>query len=412
MKNNAQGGAHVKNSIPQDPIISKLVSIVRDAQVSRRNLLRGGAAVAAGAGAFALSSCATSGASGGAASAGEVTWANWVYYLDYDNDLGEYPSLEKFMDETGIAVNFLEDIDDNPTFIAKVRDQLELGKYTGYDLTTLSEYAYPRLIEQDFIMKIDKGNVENHTNMVSWLQNSFDSDPNRDYTMPWQVPVGGFTWHTENVPGGINTLEDLMQPELKGKIGWSSAMRFTIGNIMLLQGVDIGGAWGDKEFNSALDWLREGIDRGQFANFRGNSYVQDLATEALWVNTGYSGDTVFLNYDYGENWSFGVPESGGIATPDCLAILGGTSPEQKELAEELINYYYDPVVAAEVANHVYYTTPVEGAREAMESVNPENVDNQYIFPDEEMSSRLYSMRTLTPQEELKYEEAFATLLGK
>lgn len=400
-------------SLPQDPMFKQLISTIRGAQLDRRSLLRGSALVAAGTGALALSACAPGGASTGAGSAGEVTWANWVYYLDYDNDLGVYPSIELFQEESGIKVNFLEDIDDNPTFIAKIRDQLKLGQYTGYDMTTLTQYAYPALIEQGFIETFDKSNIPNSKNLVPWLQNSFDADPNRDYTLPWQVPIGGFTWHTENVPGGIHTLDDFMAPELKGKVGWSAAFEFTIGLIMQLQGVDIGGAeWGDTEFDAALDWLREGIDRGQFANFRGNSYVQDLATETLWVNSGYTGDTSFLNADYGEKWSFGLGENGGIATPDCLAILGGTPAEGKANAEELINFYYDPEVAAMVANVVDYTTPVLGAQEAMEKVNPDKANDPYIFPDEEMSSQVTSLRTLTPQEEQKYQEKFAALLGK
>ena len=52
-------------------------------------------------------------------------------------------------------------------------------------------------------------------------------------------------------------------------------------------------------------------------------------------------------------------------------------------AEEWIDYYYEPEVAAKLAAWVNYICPVEGAQQAMEKIDPSLVDNQLIFPDEE-----------------------------
>ena len=46
----------------------------------------------------------------------------------------------------------------------------------------------------------------------------------------------------------------------------------------------------------------------------------------------------------------------------------------------LMNYYYDPEVAAQVAAWVNYITPVQGAQEAMADIDPELVENPMIFP--------------------------------
>ena len=49
-------------------------------------------------------------------------------------------------------------------------------------------------------------------------------------------------------------------------------------------------------------------------------------------------------------------------------------------AEEWINYYYEPEVAAKLAAWVNYICPVEGAREEMEKIDPSLVDNNADLP--------------------------------
>jgi hypothetical protein len=55
---------------------------------------------------------------------------------------------------------------------------------------------------------------------------------------------------------------------------------------------------------------------------------------------------------------------------------------RKTNAEALMNYYYQPEVAAEVAAWVNYVTPVEGAYEAALEIDEEIADNKLIFPDD------------------------------
>ncbi len=55
----------------------------------------------------------------------------------------------------------------------------------------------------------------------------------------------------------------------------------------------------------------------------------------------------------------------------------------KANAEALMDFYYQPEVAAKVAAWVNYICPVEGAKEAMEKIDPSLVDNELIFPAEE-----------------------------
>ncbi|MBA2456553.1 MAG: spermidine/putrescine ABC transporter substrate-binding protein, partial [Nocardioidaceae bacterium] len=79
--------------------------------------------------------------------------------------------------------------------------------------------------------------------------------------------------------------------------------------------------------------------------------------------------------------------------------------------EKLMDYYYDPVVAARVSAWVNYICPVAGAREAMEKVAPNLVDNTLIFPDEQMLSKTYSLQTLDEETARRYETEFQQVSG-
>lgn len=399
--------------MPEDPMVRGIIKMMRTAQFNRRSVLRGAAAGAAGAGALALSACSGGGGSaGGDGSAGSIIWGNWTWYLDYDDETGSFPSLDAFMEQTNIDVQYIEDIDDNNTFFGKIKDQLELGQFTGYDVITFTDWMNARMLQAEQIQEFDYSNMPNvEANLVESQWDALDVDPGRKFTVPWQLPASAFVWNTELVPDGIKELDDFLRPELKGKVGVLSEMRDTMGLIMSAQGVDIAGEWGDTEFDAALEWLEDAIASGSITQVKGNSYTQDLETEATVAAMAWTGDIVALNYEQGDRWTLEVPESGGVIAADSFTVPNGTDPENKALVEEMINYYYEPEVAAQVADYVTFVTPVVGAQEAMESVNPEQVENTLIFPDEEMDSRLHSFRTLTPEEDNKYTSAFSSVLG-
>jgi spermidine/putrescine transport system substrate-binding protein len=92
-------------------------------------------------------------------------------------------------------------------------------------------------------------------------------------------------------------------------------------------------------------------------------------------------------------------------------IPSTASAEGKANAEKMINFYYDPAIAAEVAAYVNYVCPVKGAQAEMEKIAPELASSPYIFPDDATSKKLSVFRSLTPAEETTWEEAFQKALG-
>ena len=108
-------------------------------------------------------------------------------------------------------------------------------------------------------------------------------------------------------------------------------------------------------------------------------------------------------------FDFAVPESGGMLWSDNLLIP--TTSKNKENAEKVINYYYDPKVAAQVAAYVNYICPVKGAQAEMEKIDAKLANSPYIFPTEETLKHVKVFRGLTPDEETKYTEAFQAATG-
>ncbi|RGE23639.1 PotD/PotF family extracellular solute-binding protein [Leucobacter sp. wl10] len=396
---------------PEDPIVRSIVDVIRGAQLSRRQLLRGAAVGAAGAGTLALASCA-GGSGAGGSGGGAIVWGNWTYYLDYDNSTGDYPTLEAFKKQAGFNVDYLEDIDDNNTFYGKIKDQLQLGQHTGYDVITFTDWMNGRLIQAEQVQEFDYANLPNvEANLVDAQRDALDVDPGRKFSIPWQLPASGWVWNTAAVPKGIKTLDDFLRPDLKGKVVVLSELRDTMGMILAGLGYDPAGGWGDKEFDEALAWLDDALQSGQIGNVKGNSYTQDLITGDALAAMAWTGDVITLNAENDNQWTLEIPESGGMIASDSFTVPNGTSAEAKKKVEQMIDYYYDPEVMAQVADYVTFVPPVKGTQEAMAKVNPDNVDNPLIFPTEQDWKRLRSFRTLTAEEDKRYSTAFQNVLG-
>ena len=396
--------------LPNDPMIRQLVQMARKSQMSRRAFLAGSGGVALSAG---LAACASGNtlepAEDISATDKSLNWSNWPFYIDEDDD-GNYPTLVRFQEQTGISVNYMVDYDDNNTYYAKVRDQLQLGQDIGADIVVPTEWMAARWGQLGFVQELNEANVPNKANVVDSLANP-DWDPGRKKSLPWQGGFAGIAYNVDKV-GEIRTIEDLWNPELKGRVVVLSEMRDTIGLLMMANGVDISSDWGADEFNNALDVLRAQVESGQVRNVRGNSYTEDLVNEDALVAIGWSGDITLINYengyDDGEKWKFVFPESGATIWNDTMVVPIG-SP-RKTNAEALMNYYYEPEVAAEVAAWVNYVTPVKGAYEAALDIDPDLAENKLIVPDEATLSQVKAFKTLTSEEDNEYQAAFQSVV--
>ena len=397
---------------PQDPMLKDLMSLIKS-PVTRRTVLSGAGLTA---GAVTLAACAPGGskhlspAKDLSASQHVVTWDNWPYYMDGESD-SSFPTIKAFEQQTGIKVYYNINIDDNNTYYARIKNQLGVGKDTGADTFCLTDWMAARLINSGLVQPFNYKLLSNVTkNLDPFFKGkawSYDSD--RTYSLPWKGIIAGIGYHKANYKkltgkDAPTSLADLWAPALKGKVVVLSEMRDTLGIMMMAKGIDIG-SFSDTDFNNTLDEFSKLVKDGQIRGIKGNSYIDDLKNGDAVAGIVWAGDVVSTNTELGGD-VLGVvlPESGSTFACDNYLIPMG-SPHAAN-AEALINYYYQPEVAAQLAlSGVFYVPPVLGAKEIAASKNPAIGSNELIFPSDK--SALHQFRPLTPKEDNQFSKAWS-----
>jgi spermidine/putrescine transport system substrate-binding protein len=383
--------------------------------VGRRSFLRGTAVGGAALGLPALlAACGTEGTVQSAETCTSddksdsekvINFSNWPEYIDVQGK--RMPTLEAFEDESGIDVDYTPDVNDNNEFFAKISNQLGDCQPIGRDIMVLTDWMAARLVNLGWLQKLNHDNLSNvDANLVSSLQ-GVDWDPNRDYSVPWQSGLTGIAYNARYTDP-VGSFEELMtRSDLSGKVSLLSEMRDTMGFMLRLVGADPSD-FSDDEWGQAIEQLETYVDNGQIRRFTGNDYVDDLNNGDLVACEAWSGDVIAMQYDNPDiKWV--IPEEGLSLWSDNMLVPN--KAEHKANAEMLMNYYYEPEVAATLAAWVNYICPVEGAREAMEKVDPSLVDAPLIFPDDELMSQTFAFMSIDDKTAQQYDTDFSRAMG-
>jgi spermidine/putrescine transport system substrate-binding protein len=379
--------------------------------LTRRALLGAGAASAAA----VVAGCGT-GPKAGASSAptdrsqqdGTLTVSNWALYIDTDGKGPDaHPTITGFEQETGIDVQYNEDITGNEEFFSKIRAQLAAGQGVGRDLVVLTDWMAARLIRMGYVMELDRSAMPNTANLIPSLQ-SPSFDPDRSYSMPWQSGFTALAYNSDVIDAPITSITEMLtRPDLAGRVAVFTEMRDTVGLVMLDQGADPSD-FTDDQFDAAIALLQDAVDRNHIRQFADANYGQALAKGDLAASMTYSGDINQLQADNPE-LTLVVPDAGFLLWSDNMLIPVGAL--HKANAEQWIDYYYRPEVAAEVAAWVNFITPVDGAKQAMRSIDPALAANPLIFPAASDLAAGRIFRALSEEEETRYNEAFLAVQG-
>ncbi|MBZ6252491.1 spermidine/putrescine ABC transporter substrate-binding protein [Streptomyces olivaceus] len=389
------------------------------AALTRRSLLRastGGALAAGGLGALTGCGIPAAGKSEGGVPAEDhskdekqVRFSNWTEYMDVDDSGRRHPTLEAFTERTGVEVTYTEDINDNSEFFGKIQPQLAAGQETGRDIVVLTDWLAARLIRLGWVQKLDPANLPHAFANLSPQFRTPDWDPGRAYSYPWQGISAVIAYNKKALDGTeVASVSDLLDdPKLKGRVGFLTEMRDTVGMMLLDMGKDPA-RFGDDDYDAAIDRLQKGVDRGQIRRFTGNDYTSDLSKGDLAACLAWAGDVVQLNAD-NPDIDFVIPDSGYVTSSDNMLIPN--KARHKTNAERLIDYYYEPGPAAELAAYINFVCPVDGVKDDLAKLDEEAADNPLIIPDQAMQAKSHSFRSLSAEEETACEEKFAKLTG-
>jgi spermidine/putrescine transport system substrate-binding protein len=387
-------------------------------EISRRRLLRRGATGALSMSALAyLAACGSEtgggdddgGGDGGGEkriAKGEISdslyVANWPLYIEEDRG-----TLKEFQKEYGTKVKYVEEINDNTEFFGKVRAQYANGDSGGRDIHVVTDWMAARMIRLGYIQKLDHSAMPNvKANLIDRLQ-SPPFDPKRDWSVPWQSGFGGIIYRKDKVKREPKSVDDLFDPDYKGKVTMLTEMRDTVGVVAAGMGFDPESASVD-EFMEAIDRIGEAAESGQIRGFTGNEYTKDITKGDSWLLIGWSGDAVQLEAD-NPNIKFVSPESGVHLWTDNMQVPVGAPAAFT--AQKFMDFVYDPQVQADIAEYVNYICPVDGVKEILTERDPALGENQLIFPDDQTLEDAFIFRDLKPEEDQELSEAFQRVIG-
>jgi spermidine/putrescine transport system substrate-binding protein len=356
----------------------------------------------------AASATAAASAEAGATPSAEVNWANWTYYMDYDADTKTYPTLDAFKATYGTTVNYQEAVDDNNSFFGTIKPALEAGQDTGWDIITLTDWMAARLIRLGWVEELDLANMPNFTKNVKDEYRGLAWDPEMKHHAPWQSGMTGLGYD-QKITGALTSLAALYtaDPRWSGKVDYLSEMRDAVGLTMLNLGLDPSNPTKEGD-DAAIAEMQKAVDAGIVRAFRGNEYATDLTKGDAVLAMAWSGDMIQALLD-NPNLAFTVADEGGMLWTDNSMIPKGAV--HKGTAELLMDYYYDPAVAALVTAYVNYLTPVAGTDAILLQDDPEIANNPLIFPPADVVSRLHTFGALTEADEAYFNESFAKLSG-
>lgn len=381
---------------------------------SRRTVIRGAGLSAVALGGGALSGCGTEGTRQTEDSCKSedlsseektINFSNWPLYIDEKK--GTYPTLVDFEEQTGITVNYTTDINDNAEFFGKIRNQLGACESTERDIFALTDWMAARIVGLGWVQELNMDNMPNvEANLLPTLREP-EWDPGRKHSVPWQSGLTGIAYNAKYT-GEVKSFEELVtRPDLKGKVSLLSEMGDTMGFFLRMEGADPED-FTDDEWGSALQRLEEVVASGQIRQFTGNDYTRPLNKGDLVASEAWSGDAIMLQAD-NPDIKFVVPEEGASLWSDNMMVPNKAT--HKTNAEELMNYYYDPEVAARLAAWVWYMSPVQGAEEAMKKVDKSLVGNPLVFPTEDDLANTFGALGFTVEEREAAEKEFNQVIG-
>ncbi|MGB7685025.1 MAG: spermidine/putrescine ABC transporter substrate-binding protein [Solirubrobacterales bacterium] len=329
---------------------------------------------------------------------GSLTISNWPLYIDEE-------TVPNFEDESGVSVKYIEDINSNEEFFAKMQPLLAKGESGGRSVFVLADWMVAKMHELGYLQEFDKSALPNvEKNLVPSLQ-SPSFDPDRAYTAPWQSGMTGIIVRTDLAPD-VRSICDLFDPEYKGKVEMLNEVRETAGLTLKCEGLDPNEAT-EADWMKAIDKVGAAADSGQIRRFTGNDYAGDLTSGNAVAVIGWSGDAVQLQAD-NPNIEWRMPTEGCMLWSENMVIpVGAPNPTA---AEAWMNYVYDPKVQANIAEYVNYVTPVDGVKEILAGRNPELAKNQLIFPSSSFTKNCSDSPALPGEEGENITQAFNAVL--
>ena len=321
----------------------------------------------------------------------EYTGSNVVYVYNY-GDYIDPEVITMFEEETGIKVIY--DVFDTNEEMYPV---ISSGS-VRYDVVCPSEYMVEKMIQNGLLTEIDLNNVPNIEYMDETVWDICDTfDPGHRYAVPYTWGTVGILYNTRMIEEGeITSWSDLWKEEYFDEIMMMDSLRDIYMIPLKILGCSANSTDPD-ELRRATDLL---IEQKHLVYKYATDAVRDfLLNESTAMGVIYSGEVLYCQEE-DEDLQYVLPEEGSNVWFDNWVIPANC--RSKENAEAWINFMCRPDIAFRTFEYIYYATPNTGAMEMIAEEYPEFMDNDAIFPDEEILDRCEIYHYLGPEADELY----------
>lgn len=262
---------------------------------------------------------------------------NWGDYIDES-------IFEIFEEETGIKVNY-ETFATNEDMYVKIKNG-----GTEYDVVIPSDYMIEKMVAEDLLYTIDTENMENYKYIGDFFKN-LSYDPNNEYSVPYMWGTLGIVYNTSLVDEEITSWSSLWDEKYADSIFMYNSQRDSIGVALKKLGYSLN----TRDVNELADAKQALIEQMPLVlSYAGDDIKDKMISGEAAFAVMYSGDAMYC-MEYNEDLAYVVPEEGSNYWFDG-AVIPKTA-QNREAAEEFINFLCRPDIALMNTEYIGYSTP-------------------------------------------------------
>lgn len=252
-----------------------------------------------------------------------------------------------------------------------------------YDVIVPSDYMVGIMIEEELLLRIDRGAVPNWANVAEDFA-APPYDPDLAFSLPYQ-------WGTTGLGVNIGLIGDVepswalifdpaIAANLPGRITLLDDPRETLGAALYYLGYSPN-TTSEDELQEAADLVKQA--KAWTAAFNSDQYSELLVSGESVIAHGYSGN-ILDNIGDDEDYAYIIPEEGATIWTDNMAILANAP--NPCTAHTFINFILDAQNGADLTNWTYYGSPNAAADPF---IDPAILEDEAIYPSAELREKLY-----------------------
>ena len=263
------------------------------------------------------------------------------------------------------------------------------------DVIIPSDYMIARMIRENMLLELNFDNIPNYVNVMDTYKNQA-YDPENKFSVPYTWGTVGIIYNSQYVDeADVTGWELLWNEKYEGQILMFDNSRDAFGIAQYMLGVDV------NTTDKAL--LQQCADALSKQRPLVQQYVMDQVYAKMeegnaWIAPYYAGDAMMM-MENNEDLRFYLPEEQAFNLfIDAMCIP--TCCQEKEAAEQFINFMCDPEISGANMDYICYGSPIAGATEYMEDYLAES---EVIYPPAEVLERGTSYSFL-PEDITRYVE--------